>query len=176
MIGIQEATNLVYLISAEKSIGLDSPHCSSRLVRLHDLKLRDWYRIQAIQGLLSFSYLHIAYAHPRVSLMLIEVDGALASVLWVVPAEAIRRNYPFVKSGSAIISCVTSSAFRGKGLYPYGIGQIARSEHSGEYYIWARTDNAASLRGIVKAGGVLIGEFRLVKMFKLFRNLKYCDR
>lgn len=140
---------------------------SMRLVPLERLTGSDWSGIRALAGRFSTCYLRWRYRGRRTKLMLVERSGRAVAVLWVVPSELIQRRYPFVENGgSAIIACVTDPSCRGRGLYPAGVQAIAASGHSPAYFIWAHKTNEASLRGIVKAGGVPFGEFTRVRWFR----------
>ena len=140
---------------------------SMRLVPIDRLTGPDWSGITSLSGRFSARYLRWRYRGRRTEVLLVERSMRAVAVLWVVPSELIQRRYPFVDAGSsAIIACVTDPSCRGRGLYPAGVRAIAASGHSAAYFIWAHKTNEASLRGIVKAGGVPIGEFTRVRWFR----------
>lgn len=138
-----------------------------RLIPMDRLAKADWKGIEALAGQFSTSYLRWFYGSRRTVLLLIAEEQRVVAVLWVVPGEKIRRRYHFVTpESSAIIACVTHPSCRGLGLYPAGIRTIAVSGHSPRYFIWAHKANTASLRGIMKAGGVKFGEFTRVRWLR----------
>lgn len=127
----------------------------------------DWKGIEALAGRFSTFYLRLFYGSRRTALLLVMEEERVVAVLWVVPGKRIRRRYHFVsQESSAIIACVTHPSCRGLGLYPAGIRAIAASGHSPRYFIWAHKTNAASLKGIMKAGGVKFGEFTRVRWLR----------
>lgn len=164
----------VYVIDAKtgKNRTSDVEH---RLARLAHLTQDDWMRIHALQGATATRYLKLRYGSPETHLMLLSDSTGLLSLLWVVPSHRIRNKYSFVALNSfAIISCVTKTSARGRGLYPSGIRFIAASGLSDAYYIWAHKNNVASLKGIEKAGGRLIGSFVRERWLKgLYVKLRF---
>lgn len=138
-----------------------------RFVLMDQLSAEDWKGVEGLTGRISARYLRWSYRHRFTALLLIMSEGCVVGVLWVIPSAAIRRRYPFVREGcGAIIACVTHPSFRGLGLYSAGIRAIAASGHSHEYFIWAHKDNVASLKGMLKAGGLKVGEFTRVRWFR----------
>ncbi len=151
--------------------GVSFPHSIDRfqlrLVFMDRLAKSDWKGVEALAGRFSTSYLRCFYRSRRTALMLAFEEDRVVAVLWVVPGEKIRQRYPFVsQESSAIIACVTHSSCRGLGLYPAGMRAIAASGHSSKYFIWAHKTNEASLKGIMKAGGVKFGEFTRVRWLR----------
>lgn len=146
-----------------------------RMVAVEQLTKLEWQMIYLLQGRLSTSYLRFFYGGARTQLLLISLEERLVALLWLVPHAQIWRRYPFVeKEAAAIIACVTDPEFRGRGIYPMGIRRIASSNHSVRYFIWAHRTNAASLRGIVKAGGARIGYFVRVRWLRgLFSQVRF---
>lgn len=146
--------------SRSSSPSWDASGYRAELRKVSDLKSHELKDIQSLQGRRATMYLRVAYRSLSTHVLLIRLGTEVAAVLWVVPSEAIKRRYSFVQSGtSAIISCVTSSEHRGRGLYPRGIEYVAASGLSERYVIWAHETNHAGIRGIEKAGGTLVGEF-----------------
>jgi hypothetical protein len=87
------------------------------------------------------------------------VDGTLAHVSWLLPAEAVRRENPVVlKLGgdeAEITACETMPEFRGKGIYGFAIRRLfAVARECGVRRIYMKTTwgNKASQRGIRSAG------------------------
>ena len=67
-------------------------------------------------------------------------------------------KFPFLKRGEAQIGpCFTKQDFRGQGIYPAVLKLILSSGKYKGYYMLVRDDNAASIRGIEKAGFSKIG-------------------
>lgn len=65
--------------------------------------------------------------------------------------------------------CATLPAFRGRGLYPALLAAIAREladEGVARVWIAARADNAASLRGLEKAGYRRVADIRYVRLWR----------
>ena len=154
--------------------GVDSVHAAAnferfhfRLVTLHQLTKEEWRGVESLAGRLSTSYLRCVYGSKSTALLLVLEEERVVAVLWVVPGVKIRERYPFVgEKSSAIIACVTHPSCRGLGVYPAGIRAIASSGHSQEYLIWSHRSNLASLKGIIKAGGVKLGEFTRVRWLR----------
>lgn len=72
-------------------------------------------------------------------------------------------------SEAYIWDCATLPAFRGRGLYPALLGAIARElvgEGVARVWIAARADNAASLRGLEKAGYRRVADIRYVRLWR----------
>lgn len=164
----------VYIVDAR--LGIDhNASVEHRLARLADLTIDDWTSIRELQGKSASRYLKLRYGAPETRLMLLSDFTGLLALLWVVPGHRIRGKYSFVALKSfAIISCVTRPTARGRGLYPSGIRFIAASGLSDAYYIWAHKSNVASLKGIEKAGGRLIGSFVRERWLKgLYVKLRF---
>lgn len=137
------------------------------LLKYSDLSGGVLQKVRSLQGRLATFYLHTVYGRTGTHILLIWHEKELAGVLWVVPGRVIRKRYAFVaENASAIISCVTSPSHRGRGLYPLGIQQVASSGLANRYFIWAHDSNLASLRGIEKAGGRMIGRFRRTRWLR----------
>lgn len=132
----------------------------AELKKASDLSPEDLLEIRTLQGRFATAYLRTVYRSRKTHVLLIRRGRGLAGVLWVVPGRIMRRRYAFVpRDAFAIISCATAVDHRGRGLYPRGIEQIAASGLASRYLIWAHDANFASLRGIRKAGGVMVGQF-----------------
>jgi len=87
------------------------------------------------------------------------VGGELAHVASLVTAEHDRalpvRNVKLRAGEAEITNCLTLSKFRGKGVYPFvirGLAQVARERGVRRLYMMTGVGNAASRRGIEKAG------------------------
>lgn len=152
--------NNVFEVSSSRSPPTWDDGYEAELKNASALSSQDLLEIRALQGNFATTYLRIVYRSTKTHLLLIRRGRALAGVLWVVPGRVMRRRYAFVPTDAfAIISCATALDHRGCGLYPRGIAQIAASGLASRYLIWAHDTNSPSLRGIRKAGGVMVGQF-----------------
>ena len=133
----------------------------TEIVRIKHLTALQWYRLKRLQGQLNVLYLRLRYGSAETRVLLAYSEGTLVHVEWIVPARKIRGRYPFVSGGSyAIISCLTLPTFRGLGIYPSQIQRVVKSSIATEkFWIWSACSNAASLRGICKAGAEKVGRF-----------------
>lgn len=64
-------------------------------------------------------------------------------------------KFPFLKKRDFEVGpCFTAREYRGKGLYPYVLMQIAKQEllEDNGLYLMINTENEASIRGVKKAG------------------------
>lgn len=133
----------------------------TKFLHLEEVTVRDWRQLRKLQGRLAVSYLKWRYGSHDTRILLAYVKGELAHVEWIVPAKKIRRRYHFItKNSYLIISCLTSSNFRGQRIYPAQLQYVLRSDIPTEVY-WglAAHDNIPSLKGIERAGGINAGEF-----------------
>jgi len=87
------------------------------------------------------------------------VDGDLAHVSWLVPAEHDRlngeRNVKLADGEAEITHAVTLSRYRNRGLYTYAIRRlvdVCGQQNIRRIYMITGSDNLASQRGIQKAG------------------------
>lgn len=87
----------------------------------------------------------------------------------------MKRRYPFVQNNDyAVISCITSSQYRGMNIYPSQIQKVAASQIAEKYYIWAEKENYASIRGIQKAGAKKMTDLTQEKyLFGLYSKLNF---
>jgi hypothetical protein len=155
-----ETSSFVYRVNSRSERKAFIDGVEFKLLKIEDVTVELWEKVKAAQGVASVNYLKLMYGRYGTSILLVFVNSGLAAILWIVPGHIIKAKYNFVSCDDmAIISCVTSPEYRGKGLYPRGIDFIASSGLSDVYVIWASEANGASLSGIVKAGGVLIGKF-----------------
>ena len=77
--------------------------------------------------------------------------------------------------GPAIGDCVTAEAYRGQNIYPAMINKIAAgalTTGEKEVFIIVNSDNAASIRGIEKAGFSLRAEIRATRWLLFYFNAK----
>jgi hypothetical protein len=132
----------------------------TRILPIKVLTNKDWKQIKKLQGRLGTIYLKWKYGSPETMILLGFVEGKLAHIQWIVPAEKIKARYPFVTEGSySIISCLTSQRFRGLGIYPSQIQKVVESDVPAKiFWIWTPSTNAPSLKGIRKAGGIKVAE------------------
>jgi hypothetical protein len=96
------------------------------------------------------------------------VEGNLAHISWLLPADAVARDIPAVLALEAdeaeITGCETLGAFQGKGIYGFAIQQLvaaARAQGVRRIYMKTSEANAASQKGILKAGLRHIGRIRM---------------
>lgn len=89
----------------------------------------------------------------------IVVDGRIAHISWLLPPGAIRIETPAVllpgDGDAEITASETLPEFRGRGLYPFAIGQLLNVAHAkGVRTVYMKTHrhNVASQVGIRKAG------------------------
>ncbi len=102
------------------------------------------------------------------AVLLVLTDGAqLVSYGWLQPWRCVRREFGFLSNeGICLGPYWTNPAWRGCGVY----GRMLRHslaicrERFGKtpLYIWARSENVASVRGIERAGFAPVGTFRVV--------------
>ena len=126
----------------------------TRIKKLDCFCSEDWRRIKNLQGHLVVSYLKYRYGSPETYVLCSYADDELVYIEWLVPAKKMKRRYSFIdKNCYAVISCLTSSKYRGMNIYPSQLQEVVKSEIPAEkYYIWAEQDNFASIRGIQKTG------------------------
>lgn len=130
-------------------------HLDTSIKTLDACTSQDWQRIRTLQGGLQVLYLKYRYGSRNTYILCGYADGGdLAHIEWIVPAYKIRHRYPFIEDNCyAVISCLTSSKYRGMNIYPSQLQKVAQSEIPAErYFIWAESDNVASIKGIQKAG------------------------
>ena len=84
------------------------------------------------------------------------MDGRFCHYSFVTPAARYRKFCPEIPANALLIGpCMTMPAARGRSIYPRVIQQIAydlTQEGRGPVYIQTDTTNAASIRGMEKAG------------------------
>lgn len=92
------------------------------------------------------------------------VDRRIAHISWLLPPAAIRIETPAVllpvDGDAEITACETLPEYRGRGLYPFAIGELLNVAHAqGVRRVFMKTHrhNAASQAGIRKAGLRLSG-------------------
>jgi len=97
------------------------------------------------------------------------MDGALAHISWMLPPDALSKEYPLVLNlagdEAEITVCETLEQFRGRRIYPYAIQKLLEAgRRSGIRKIYMKTDsdNTASQAGIQKAGLKRIGTVTLL--------------
>lgn len=104
---------------------------------------------------------------------LIDSDGKIASYAQVMPKIII---FSFLSNkGLHIGPCYTVEKHRGRGLYPELLKIIIQNEtKNSEFFIFTKTTNIASQKGIVKAGFIPYGYGRKSK-FGIYRISKPYD-
>lgn len=105
------------------------------------------------------------------------VGGELAHVSWLVTPEHDRllpEREVMLREGEAEIThCHTAEAFRGKGIYPLAVRtlcQHAAASGVRRVFMVTHPQNAASLRGIEKAGLKPAGSIHRLRMPFLFKD------
>lgn len=82
----------------------------------------------------------------------VERDGQMVHTSYVLPK---CFKFPFMKKGDFEIGpCVTAQEYRGQGIYPSVLKYIISNygDDSARFYMIVSDTNAASIRGIEKAG------------------------
>jgi hypothetical protein len=92
------------------------------------------------------------------------VGDEIAHIAWLLPPSAAAMEVPQIlqlgEDEAEITCCETPPGWRGKGMYPFAIRQIAavaRSAGIRRLYMKTSETNTASQRGIIKAGFLPIG-------------------
>lgn len=96
-------------------------------------------------------------------------SGEVAHTSYVVPR---CLKFPFLKKGDFEIGpCHTEVSHRGKGLYPMALNAIVHSAGSKgtEFYMIVDESNAASIRGIEKAGFTRCGTVKVNRLTKHYQ-------
>lgn len=98
-------------------------------------------------------------------------DGTLSHISWLLPAKAIVRDEPAVLAPDdreyEITCCETLPGFRGRGIYPFAIGNlISIASQNGARRVLMKTtaDNKPSQTGIERAGLQDIGTASLITL------------
>ncbi|MDR3047373.1 MAG: GNAT family N-acetyltransferase [Bacteroidales bacterium] len=86
-------------------------------------------------------------------------------------------NFTFMpKNSYTIIACSTQLQYRGRGLYASLLQYIVSENRNNNtpFYIFASSDNHASIKGIEKAGGCLIGYGKRTRFgfYKITQQIK----
>lgn len=162
MFGYSSTKNEVFVLQKDKipDVVAIRTKITTKILPLLALSKSVRREAKELQGKAAFAYLKYRYDSPNTYILLAYVEGMLAHVAWIVPASKIRGRYPFVTEKSySIISCLTSQGLRGLGIYPSQIQKVVKSDIPAKmFWVWAASTNAASLKGIRKAGGVKVGE------------------
>ncbi|MHC4075144.1 MAG: hypothetical protein ACYSRZ_01850 [Planctomycetota bacterium] len=134
---------------------------STKVFYLNELTDEYWKQLTQFQGRFAVSYLKWRYGSSETYILLAYLNETLVHVEWIVPPGKIKGRYPFVTEDSySIISCSTSTGFRGLGIYPSQIQGVVNSDIPAKmFWIWTSSTNIASLKGIRKAGGVKVAEY-----------------
>jgi RimJ/RimL family protein N-acetyltransferase len=97
----------------------------------------------------------------RHHLHIARLEGRIAHVAWVREEQVITASevgpgcqVPLERPGRVIYDCWTPSAFRGRGVYPQVLHALIADAHRAgkDAWIYCLRENAASRRGIEKAG------------------------
>lgn len=93
-------------------------------------------------------------------------EGNLVHTSYVLPS---CPKFPFMNKNDYIIGpCYTYPAYRGQGMYPHVIRSICSSmkDEASVFYMCVDETNAASIRGIEKAGFTKCGTVRKSRFLK----------
>ena len=142
----------------------------TRIKKFDCFSSEDWRRIKNLQGGLAVSYLKYRYGSPETYVLCSYADDELVYIEWVIPARKIRHRYSFIDENCyAVISCLTSSKYRGMNIYPSQLQEVAKSEIPAEkYYIWADKNNLASIIKVRNQGRFLFIIFKFVIYRSMF--------
>lgn len=89
----------------------------------------------------------------------------------VFHSSRLLRNFNFEKPLITIGDCFTDDRYRGKGIYPYVLGNIANHyAQASQVFILVAPDNIPSIKGIEKAG------FQFTARLRSFRFLVFYFR
>ena len=95
-------------------------------------------------------------------------NGTIGHITWLYYSKDPNRLLRLAEKECEIKFCLTLPQFRGRGLYPAALRsaqQFLRKNGFERCFICVRHDNHSSIRGIMKAGFVFVGEIRLRKWF-----------
>jgi len=99
----------------------------------------------------------------------VTVNGQLAHISWLLPAQAMGRDHPQVfrplVDEAEITACETLPPYRGRGIYPFAVRnllEVARRNGIRRILMKTRADNLASRAGIEKAGLQRLGSALLI--------------
>jgi RimJ/RimL family protein N-acetyltransferase len=98
------------------------------------------------------------------------IERRLCHYTFVTPARRYRRMIPLLKEPRALLigPCLTEEEFRGRAIYPRVLGAavgMLRERGWGPFYIHTNPLNAASVRGIEKAGFTRCGVWDIRRVF-----------
>jgi len=106
------------------------------------------------------------------------LNGRFVHRSWVTfgPKKVTRWNYlaPFwIRENEAVIHwCETVPDARGNNIYPAVLSEIKKDLKAEAIYIFTTLDNISSIRGIAKAGFVLVDVTRVVGILGFSFNVK----
>lgn len=114
---------------------------------------------------------------------LLTVDGAPASIGWLIPSADYRRlpvRFLALRNDEAEIGfCVTHSELRGRGLYPHLVRDLCRTAAASgvrRVFVITGQTNVASQRGIEKAGFARCGTIVHRVLWYLHPNARLISR
>jgi hypothetical protein len=148
----------------------------TEILPLHSLGRKVAKEVINLQGRQAFMYLYFTYGSKETLLALAWVGEQLAHVEWVVPYKKCRRRYPIIPEKMCMISASqTIPPFRGNRIFPFVLQRICRHTPGwDEYWILVNEKNAASIKGIEKAGARHVGRFiQKLWLWGCFTNIKY---
>lgn len=116
----------------------------------------------------TLEYLRIKCFRGDPYIAMIISKGVVAHVSFVAKTISYSE-YPILnKNSRAVGPCLTINEFRGKGLYPLMLKYLRGSPLGRDGLdIFCRTDNISSIRGIEKAGFVLLSQYTEYTRFGL---------
>lgn len=168
MLGNSRTRNEVFTLPEKIPQKIDPKvELNTTLLRLGAMTAQQWGQLKQFQGKYTTLYLRFRYGGPDTHVLLAFIERELVHVEWIVPARKLKRRYCFVPDNSySIISCLTRQDLRGLGIFPSQIQRVVKSDIPAKmFWVWAASTNAASLKGIRKAGGIKVGEFIHKKWF-----------
>ncbi len=98
-------------------------------------------------------------------LLVLEENGLLAGIGWIQQWRPLLREFWWLANGGVALGPFwTNPELRGRGIYGRLLARAAREAQQRGWhplFIWAESSNAASIRGIEKAGFESLGTHRV---------------
>lgn len=168
VLGYSEIKHIVFTLPRD-TVTVVSPmvKLDTRILPIKVLTNKDWKQIKELQGRRETIYLKWRYGSTDTYILLAYIDDKICHIEWLVPSYRIKKRYPFVIKGSyALVSGLTPEKYRGLGIFPSQLRNIGESDIPAEiWWVWAKSTNIPSLKGIRKAGGIKVGELVQKKWF-----------
>jgi RimJ/RimL family protein N-acetyltransferase len=105
--------------------------------------------------------------------------GTVGHISWLYYKDDPNRILQLQDGECEVKFCLTFPEFRGRGLYPAALRAIQEHLQERGYvrcFICVKTDNAASIHGIEKAGFVRVGSTRLRKALGVQISMPWSTR